>query len=151
MSYTTADGRQQVLDDMATATDQLGESLADLSEAYEHVDEDAGERLEQELFRPVQAAYGSARKTHADFASRYGFSAREFAQQGRRRPMSARAAIERAVELLRAADTAIATLQDSMLPVEVGDPELRAGLSHVRELIAPLPARSRELLRSLGR
>ena len=45
----------------------------------------------------------------------------------------------------------LATLQDSMLPVEVGDPELRAGLSAVRESIGPLPGRARELLRTLGR
>ena len=38
-----------------------------------------------------------------------------------------------------------------MLPVEVGDPELRSGLSRVRELIAPLPDRARNLVRVLGR
>jgi hypothetical protein len=38
-----------------------------------------------------------------------------------------------------------------MLPVEVGDPELRAGLAEVRELLGGLRARARELVRTLGR
>jgi hypothetical protein len=65
--------------------------------------------------------------------------------------MDARTAIDSAADALRGADETLATLQDSMLPVEIGDPEVRAGLSRVRELIAPLPGRGRELLRTLGR
>jgi hypothetical protein len=42
-------------------------------------------------------------------------------------------------------------LQDSMLPVEVGDVELRAGLSEIRELVGGVRGRARELLRVLGR
>jgi hypothetical protein len=38
-----------------------------------------------------------------------------------------------------------------MLPVEVGDAELRSGLAEVRELLGDLRARSRELVRTLGR
>jgi hypothetical protein len=38
-----------------------------------------------------------------------------------------------------------------MLPVEVGDPELRAGLSQVREMLSPVPARARGLIRTVGR
>jgi hypothetical protein len=38
-----------------------------------------------------------------------------------------------------------------MLPVEVGDPEVRAGLMQIRESIGPLSGRARELLRVLGR
>jgi hypothetical protein len=45
----------------------------------------------------------------------------------------------------------LAALQDSMLPVEVGDPPLRAGLEDVRRLIGELRGRSRELVRTLGR
>jgi hypothetical protein len=151
MSYTTADGRRQVLDDLATATEQIGEALAHLTEAYEHLDEDAGDRLEEQLFRPVQLAYGTAKRSHSQFAARYGVSAGSIGEPNQSRPLEARLAIERAVDSLHAADETLATLQDSMLPVEVGDPELRAGLSQVRELIAPLPSRSREMLRTLGR
>jgi hypothetical protein len=38
-----------------------------------------------------------------------------------------------------------------MLPVEVGDEALRAGLADTRSLLDALPARARELLRILGR
>jgi hypothetical protein len=38
-----------------------------------------------------------------------------------------------------------------MLPVEVGDPQLRAGLSEVRRLIAEVPARAHDLVRTVGR
>jgi hypothetical protein len=49
------------------------------------------------------------------------------------------------------ADQMIAELQDSMLPIEVGDPELRAGLSQTREALGAVPVRARELVRTLGR
>jgi hypothetical protein len=38
-----------------------------------------------------------------------------------------------------------------MVPVEVGDPELRAGLEQVREQITGLGNRARNLLRTFGR
>lgn len=151
MSYKSADARQQVLDELATAADHLGVAVARLGEAYESLDEHSADRLEEELFRPLQAAYGTARRTHAEFASRYGVTSRTFAQQSPRRPAGPREELELAAEEVRAADETIATLQDSMLPVEVGDPELRAGLSRVRELIAPLPERARQLVRVVGR
>ena len=50
-------------------------------------------------------------------------------------PAEARDEIARAVDQIHLADETLAGLQDSMLPVEVGDPELRAGLSEVRSLI----------------
>jgi hypothetical protein len=59
--------------------------------------------------------------------------------------------IERAVEAAEAADRQIAELQDSMLPVDVGDSEVRAGLAETRTLIAEVPAQGRRLLRTLGR
>ena len=49
------------------------------------------------------------------------------------------------------ADDTLADLQDSMMPVEVGDAELRAGLSAVRELIGQLQERAPSFLRTLGR
>ena len=45
----------------------------------------------------------------------------------------------------------LAELQDSMMPVEVGDPELRAGLAEVRELVAGVRVQGREFLRTFGR
>ena len=38
-----------------------------------------------------------------------------------------------------------------MLPVEVGDTELRAGLAQTREALGPVPNRARDLVRVIGR
>ena len=151
MSYTTADARQQVLDELARAADHVAAALAALGEAYERMDERSGDRLEQELFRPVQAAYGRTQRAHAGFAERYELPTRSFEQAAQRLPTDARHVIDYAAEQLRSADETLATLQDSMLPVEVGDPELRADISQVRELIGGLPSRAREIVRVLGR
>ena len=56
-----------------------------------------------------------------------------------------------AVAAVERADGGLSELQDSMRPVEVGDAEFRAGLAEVRELLAPLPDRAREILRRWGR
>ena len=152
MTYTNADARARLLEDVASATDQIGTALALLSDAYERLDDHAADRLEAELFQPAQAAYGLAKRTHAAFADRYGLHAGTFAAQTPAgNPHGAREAIDLAVAALQGADTTLATLQDSMLPVEVGDPELRGGLSGVRELIGTLARRARELERVLGR
>jgi hypothetical protein len=59
--------------------------------------------------------------------------------------------LDDAVGAVGRADSTLAALQDSMLPVEVGDPGLRAGLEDVRNLVGDLRARARELVRTLGR
>ena len=123
-----------------------------LAEAVDQLDENAADRLEQELFRPVQLAYGRAQRVHAGFAERHGLPGRAFDARPAGPPsLGAKAFIDRSVEETGQAEHVIAELQDSMLPVEVGDAELRAGLSEVRELIAGLSARARELVRLLGR
>ena len=66
-------------------------------------------------------------------------------------PPGARGHIDHAVEAIRRADDLLGELQDSMLPVEIGDAEVRAGLSDVREQIGVVPGRARELVRTLGR
>jgi hypothetical protein len=38
-----------------------------------------------------------------------------------------------------------------MLPVEVGDPELRAALAGLRELVGSFDVHARELVRTIGR
>ena len=49
------------------------------------------------------------------------------------------------------ADERLSELQDSMRPVEVGDPELRAGLAEVREALGTVQERAEAFLRTLGR
>ena len=143
MAYTTAEGREQVLGDLAVAIEQIAESLAALGEAYEQLDEHTADVLEEQLFRPVQSAYGRARRTYREFASRSNLRGRTFdAHSPGLQSQTVQALIERAVDAAHDADQSIAELQDSMLPVEVGDPELRAGLSQVRETLSSVPLRA---------
>jgi hypothetical protein len=152
MAYTTAEGREQVLGDLAVAIEQIADALATLGEAYEQLDERAGDVLEEKLFRPVQSAYGRAQRTHSEFASRTGLRSRTFhPHSAGPAGQSVQSLIERAVEAVGDADQSIADLQDSLLPVEVGDPELRAGLSAVRETLSSVSIRARELTRTIGR
>jgi hypothetical protein len=152
MTYTTADGRRQLLEALARAIDEIGVALAALGEAYELLDEQTAERLEQELFRPVQAAYARAQRTHAGFADRYGLPGHRFAPAAAGAPSTGiRGFIDGAIDAATRADGELARLQDSMLPIEVGDGQLRAGLQEVRELLGELRGRARELVRTLGR
>jgi hypothetical protein len=152
MPYTTAEGRQKVLSDMAVATEQIAVALAALGEAYEQLDEHAADVLEAQLFHPVQHAYGRIQRTHADFAARSGLPGRTFtAPTSGPQSQSVQDLIDRAVVAAGEADQSIAELQDSMLPVEVGDTELRAGLAQVREALAATPVRARALTRTVGR
>jgi hypothetical protein len=152
MAYSAGEARQQLLDDAATAADQLALAAAALGEAYEELDEQTADRLEEELFRPVQLAYGRLRRTHAEFAERFRLPSRNFERSsGGMHSGDPRVYVERAVEAIEQADQILADLQDSMMPVEVGDRELREGLSATREAIADLPARARRLMRAQGR
>jgi hypothetical protein len=152
VAYSTAEARQELLDDVAAATDDLGVALAALGEAYEHLDDTSGDRLEEALFRPVQVAYGRAKRTHAEFARRVGIPGRTFVQPTPGHPsQGVKGFIDTAVSATTRADDRLGELQDSLRPVDVGDAELRAGLSEVRRLIDGVPARARELTRVIGR
>lgn len=152
MTYTIAEGRQQILGALASAAEALGMAVAELSEAYEHLDELAAERLEEAVFSPAQLAYGRAKRAYKEFAERSGSPAHDFQTPSQVAPSSApRQLIERAVEALARADLELAQLQDSMLPVEAGDAELRAGLAEVRTLSERARPAARELVRTLGR
>ncbi len=152
MGYTTAEARQQLLDMVAAATEEIAFALAALGEAYEQLDEHSAERLERELFRPVQLAYGRAQRTYLEFAERQGLASRTFQPASPGAPSrGVKGFLDSAVEAVASADSALAALQDSMLPVEVGDADLRAGLQQVRELLGGLSGRARELVRTLGR
>jgi hypothetical protein len=152
MSYVTREAREQLLRTVAEATEELGRALAALGAAYEQLDERSGDRLEQDLFRPVQVAYGRARRTHAGFADRHGLPGRAFEPASPGAPShGVKGFLESALEAVGDADAMLAELQDSMMPVEVGDAELRAGLAEVRELVGDLSVRGREFLRTFGR
>jgi hypothetical protein len=152
MAYTSESARRQLLDELAQAVEQLGVALAALGEAYDEVDEQTADVLERDLFRPVQSAYGCARRTHSHFAQRHQLAGQRFGEASPgTHSGDPRVYIERAIDATEQADHVIAEMQDSLLPVEVGDRELRDGLTESRELIAPVPASGRALLRTIGR
>jgi hypothetical protein len=150
--YTTADARQQLLEAIAEATEQLGVALSALSELYERLDEVSADAVEEQLFRPVQTAYGRAQRAHAAFAERHELRGREFAASPAGAPgRGTKGFMDSAVSAIGAADHALAGLQDSMLPVEVGDMQLRADLEQIRTLLDGLGARARRIERTIGR
>jgi len=152
MAITQAEARQQILDDLGGATERIGFAVACLSAAYEELTVGPADRLETELFRPVQKAYGRAKRTRTQFAQRTGFEVAEFETPSPGlRSQGVKSFVERAVVAAADGDRMIADLQDTMLPVESGDAELRAGLSEVRKLLSDLPVSAREFLRTLGR
>jgi hypothetical protein len=152
MAYVTREAREELLETIAEATDEIGVALAALGAAYEQLDERSGDRLEEQLFRPVQVAYGRAKRTHTGFAERHGLATRTFDPVSAGLPSQGVAGfLERAVDAVATADEMLVELQDSMRPVEVGDEQLRAGLAEVRELIGELPDRARLFMRSFGR
>ena len=76
MSYIAREARQELLETVAGAAEEIGAALALVEVAYERLDESSADRLEEQLFRPVQRAYGRAQRTHSGFAERHGLEAR---------------------------------------------------------------------------
>ena len=152
MSHADLDARERLLDALADASDELARALASLGAAYEQLDEQQADRLEEQLFRPVQRAYGRAKRTHAEFAGRYGLSAREFTMPTPGAPSTGvRGFIQSALDAVERAELELVALQDSEIAIEVGDPELRSGLTEVRQLLDGLSQRARTFVRSFGR
>lgn len=152
MTYTNIEGRKKVLSDLGIAIEQIAVSLAALESAYEQLDDDHAAELEARIFRPAQLAYGRAKRTHREFSARSNLPARSFDSTGPGpQSQSVQTLIDRAAYAAAQADQTISTLQDSMLPVEVGDPVLRAGLSQTREALAAIPLGARDVVRTVGR
>jgi hypothetical protein len=152
MAYVTAEARQDLLDALAAATDDIGVALGAIGDAYEQLDDTSAEQLEDVLFGPVQAAYGRAKRTHTEFADRHGLPRYTFASPVSGAPSrGVKGFLDQAVDAVGRADRALADLQDSMLPVEVGDAELRAGMSEVRRQLADVTGHARQFVSRLGR
>jgi hypothetical protein len=152
MTYIAAEARQELLDTVAEAIEELGAALAALGDAYEQLDERSADQLEEQLFGPVQKAFGRAKRTHAEFATRHGLPQRTFEP---RTPGAAsrgvKGFLDIAVEAVDEAENILVVLQDSMRPVEVGDAELRAGLAEVRTLTSELTERTAQFVSRFGR
>jgi hypothetical protein len=150
--HSDAEARQRMLDALAHAVDQLGQGLASLGAAYEQLDERQGDRLEEELFRPLQRAYGRAKRTHAEFARSHGLPGREFTIPAPGVPSTGvKGFVEQSVEAVERAEHRLVELQESPMALQVGDVELRAGLSETRRLIDTVPRRARAFVSAFGR
>ncbi|HEX4673581.1 MAG TPA: hypothetical protein VH279_14990, partial [Solirubrobacteraceae bacterium] len=105
MAYSAEEARSQLLDDLAAAIDQLAFALAALGEAYDELDERAADVLEDEIFKPLQAAYGRAKRTHSEFAKRYRLPERAFEDRSPgTHSGDPRVYLERAVDAIEQAD-----------------------------------------------
>jgi hypothetical protein len=151
MAYTTAEARIQMLDDLAHAIDEIGVALGALGEAYELLDEQNGDRMEEQLFRPVQVTYGRAKRTYSGFAERTGWPP----ASSSRRPRARRSERARGDGRRDRGDRGgrPPAGRDPGLD-DAGRGRRRAaarGLAEIRELVGPLPERGSALLRTLGR
>jgi hypothetical protein len=144
--------RQELLDGLGKAIAELDFAIASLGEAYEQLDTVSADRMEDQLFRPLQLASGRAKRTATEFAGRHGLTAPVLRADPPAHPsVGARAFIDAAVEAAGAADRALVELQDSPWLVEVGDPELRSGVADARLQIGGVAGAAREFTRVLGR
>jgi hypothetical protein len=152
MVQTTEEARKQLLEAVGEAADEIGVALSALGAAYDQLDERSADELEEKLFRPVQLAYGRARRTYAEFAARHGLPIRDFEPPPPGLPSTgAKAFIDRAVVAVGRADHTLSELQDSLLPVDVGDAELRAALADLRTLVGDNAKQARDIVRTVGR
>ncbi len=152
MTYTNIEGRRKVLSDLAIAIEQIAVSMAALEFAYEQLDDDHADVLEERIFRPAQLAYGRAQRTHREFSARSNLPGRSFeSTTPGAQSQTVQTLIDRAAYAAQQADQTISGLQDSMLPIEVGDTQLRAGLSQTREALAAIPIGARDVVRTVGR
>ena len=152
MAYTTAEARDRIIGDLEAAEEELGLAVACLGEAFELLASGSADRLEDQLFRPVQKAYVRTKRTRTGFAQRVSRETDEPPSKPPGPPsQGAKGFIGQAIGAASQADLILSELQDSMMPVEGGDGELRAGLSEVRELLSPIRVSAAGFLRTLGR
>ena len=106
--------RQELLDGLGAAIAELEFAIASLGEAYEQLDSESADRMEEQLFRPLQLASGRAKRTASGFAARSDLTAPVVSADPAAHPsVGARAFIDAAVEAAGAADRALVELQDS--------------------------------------
>ena len=60
--------RQELLDGLGAASAELDFAIASLGEAYEQLDSVSADRMEEQLFRPLQLASGRVKRTASEFA-----------------------------------------------------------------------------------
>jgi hypothetical protein len=152
LSFTTAEARDRIIGDLEAAEEELASGVAALGEAFELLATGSADRLEDELFRPVQKAYARTKRTRTGFAQRVARQTDEPEPKPLGPPsQGAKGFVQQAAGAVMQADLILSELQDSMMPVEGGDAELRASLSEIRELLSPVRVSAGAFLRTLGR
>ena len=152
MAYTNAQAREQLLAELAAAADEVGLALACLGEATSSSTRPPPSASRTSCSARSRRPTGRRSAPTPNSPAGTGLPEHEFeAARPQVREHDASAIMERAAAAVSRADLALATLQDSMLPVDVGDPPLRAGLEQVRMALADTSRRTREITRTLGR
>ena len=152
MPVSTREARERIVGDLGSAAEPLSLGVACLGEAYEQLSVMAADRMEAELYGPMQRAFGRTKRTRSQFASRTGIDVEEPAEPlPGRASQGAKSFVERAAGAASQADGLIADLQDTGYAIDAGDAELRAGLAEIRDLLGPVPGAARNFLRTLGR
>lgn len=152
MSYDATAARSDLIAALGRVDAHLAAAVDALGVAYDTLDEQTAGRLESELFGPIVKASGRVRRTAQEFAARFALTVPERpspAPVSSRRPV--RELITRSADSVAHADAELAAVQDSGQAIEVGDADLRAGLSATRVLLATVPQSARSLLGTLGR
>ena len=70
VAFTTAEARDRIIGDLEAAEEELGLAVACFGEAFELLATGSADRLEDELFRPVQKAYVRTKRTRTGFSQR---------------------------------------------------------------------------------
>lgn len=153
MTYDTAQARRALLDELLGAAGDIAIAIAYASAAYDRLDDTSGDRLEEQVFAPLQKALGALRRAIDEFAARHGDPA---ARAGSPPPephasQGVAALLESCAAAARAADGHLSTLQDSLVLIDLGDADLRAGVSDARRRLGGVPAAQRTFVRTLGR
>lgn len=152
MTITRSEGVREILDELGRATDAAALALACVGEAYEQLTTAPADRLEESVFRPAQSGFTAAKKAYLGYAARAGVDPGGFETPSAGLPsQGVKGFLERAAVAASEAEHVIAELQDSLLPIEFGDPELRAGLSAAREGLARVAPAAKVFLASYGR
>ena len=143
MAFTTREAHEQIVAELGWAVGQIALASETLSDAYERLDVTTADRLEDELYRPLQRSFGRAKRTLVQFAGKVGIEPSEGEPDetnlGR---LTVKQTIERAVALAADGGQRIAELQDSDMAIAAGDAELRAGLAETRRLLGELSSRA---------
>lgn len=153
VTYDPAEARRALVDDLLGAAQDVAEAIAYASAAYDLLDDTSGDRLEEQVFAPLQKALGALRRAAEGFATRHGIAAPAAAPPPPEpHPSQGVAALlDGCGAAARRADDHLGTLQDSLLLIDLGDAELRTGVADVRRRLGGVPAALRTFTRMLGR